>query len=49
MDYDYDRYCEILQLLMESSWIDHDAPVRGENISDYPEVKIIFEIGRAHV
>lgn len=43
MDYDYERYCEILQALMEAAWIDRDELVRGEDISDIPEVKIIFD------
>lgn len=43
MDYDYDRYCEILQNLMEDSWRDPDDLEIGRNISDDPEVKIIFD------
>ena len=43
MDYDYEKYCEILQELMESAWIDRDNLERGEDISDIPEVKIFFE------
>lgn len=43
MDYDYERYCEILQALMEAAWIDRDDLVRGEDISDIPEIKIIFD------
>lgn len=43
MDYDYELYCEILQALMESAWIDRDDLVRGEDISDIPEIKIIFD------
>ncbi len=43
MDYDYERYCEIVQAFMEAAWIDRDELVRGEDISDIPEVKIMFE------
>lgn len=43
MDYDYDRYCEILQNFMEDSWRDPDDLEIGRNISDDPEVKIIFD------
>jgi len=43
MDYDYELYCEILQAFMEAAWIDRDELVRGEDISDMPEVKIIFD------
>jgi hypothetical protein len=43
MDYDYNRYCEILQNLMEVAWIDRDNLEIGEDISDIPAVKIIFD------
>jgi hypothetical protein len=43
MDYDYELYCEILQVFMEDARIDRDELVRGEDISDIPEVKIIFD------
>ena len=43
MEYDFDRYCEILQAFMESAWIDRDELEIGEDISDFPEVKIIFD------
>lgn len=43
MDYDYERYCEILQALMEGAWIDRDNLWIGDDISDIPEVKIIFD------
>ena len=43
MDYDYERYCEILQNLMEAAWIDRDNLEIGEDISDIPAVKIIFD------
>ena len=43
MDYDYDRYCQILQAFMETSLYDPDDLEIGVNISDDPEVKIIFD------
>jgi len=43
MDYDYARYCEILKELMEVAWIDRDELEIGEDISDIPAVKIIFD------
>ena len=43
MDYDYSRYCEILQNLMETAWIDRDELEIGEDISDIPAIKIIFD------
>ena len=44
MDYDYQRFEQILTLLLESAWIDHDEEqVIGEDVSDQPEVKIIFD------
>jgi hypothetical protein len=44
MDYDYQRYDQILKLLLESAWIDHDEEQEiGEDVSDQPEVKIIFD------
>lgn len=43
MDYDYERYCEILQAFMETSWRDPDDLMIGVDISDDPEVKIIFD------
>jgi hypothetical protein len=44
MDYDYQRYNQILQLLLESAWMDHDEEQEiGEDVSDQPEVKIIFD------
>jgi hypothetical protein len=42
-DYDYDRYQLVLGNLLESMWRDPDNLVVGENISDIPEVKIIFD------
>jgi len=44
MDYDYQRFEQILTLLLESAWIDHDEEQEiGEDVSDQPEVKIIFD------
>ena len=44
MDYDYQRYDQILKLLLEHAWIDHDEEQEiGEDVSDQPEVKIIFD------
>jgi hypothetical protein len=42
-DYDYNRYEEILLKFLDSMWRDPDDLQRGENISDMPEVKIMFE------
>jgi hypothetical protein len=42
-DYDYSRYEQILLKLLDSMWRDDENLVRGENISDIPEVKIMFE------
>ena len=43
LDYDYDKYIEIVTNILESAWIDRDDLVRGEDISDLPEVKVIFD------
>jgi len=43
MDYDYSRYEYILVEMLKSSWRDPDDLVIGEDISDLPEVKIIFD------
>lgn len=43
MDYDFERYCFLLQTLMEASYRDPDDLVIGENISDISPVKIIFD------
>ena len=40
---DYNRYNEIIQKLLDSMWRDVDDLRIGENISDVPEVKIIFD------
>jgi len=42
-DYDYQRYEEILIAMLQSMWRDADSLEIGENISDIPEVKIIFD------
>ena len=42
-DYDYNRYEKILKHMLETMWRDEEDLVRGENISDIPEVKIMFE------
>ena len=42
-DYDYNRYESILLKLLDSMWRDEDNLSRGENISDIPEIKIMFE------
>jgi len=42
-EYDYGRYEKILLALLESMWRDPDDLTIGENISDQPEVKIIFD------
>ena len=42
-DIDYDRYDEILQHMLDGMWRDPDNLEIGEDISDIPEVKIIFD------
>jgi len=42
-DYDYNRYEMILKQLLDAMWRDEENLERGENISDIPEVKIMFE------
>ena len=42
MDYDYSRYEEILIEMLKTSWRDPDDLEIGRDISDIPEVKIIF-------
>ena len=39
----YDRYNQILELLLSGSWRDPDDLEIGRDISDVPEVKIIFD------
>lgn len=43
MEYDYERYQLILLELLKSSWRDPDDLEIGRDISDVPEVKIIFD------
>ena len=43
MEYDYARYEELITLLMKASWRDSDDLEIGRDISDHPEVKIIFD------
>jgi hypothetical protein len=43
MDYDYGLYKSIIVSLMEASWRDPDDLEIGRDISDIPEVKIIFD------
>ena len=43
MDYDYARYDEILTKMLEGSHRDPDDLEIGRDISDQPEVKIIFD------
>jgi len=43
MEYDYDRYQKILYELLQASWRDPEDLEIGRDISDIPEVKIIFD------
>ena len=43
MSYDYERYDEVILKMLEVMWRDPDALEIGEDISDLPEVKIIFD------
>jgi hypothetical protein len=43
MEYDYNRYEELIIMLMEASWRDPEDLEIGRDISDQPEVKIIFD------
>ena len=43
MDYDYQRYEQIVIELLKASWRDSDDLEIGRDISDHPEVKIIFD------
>ena len=38
-----ERIDKVLQYLVDTMWYDEDDLEIGENISDYPEVKIIFD------
>jgi hypothetical protein len=42
-EYDYARYEKMLTLMLEGSWRDPDDLEIGRDISDLPEVKIIFD------
>ena len=42
-DYDYSRYNKILLAMLEAMWRDPDDLEIGRDISDLPEVKIIFD------
>ena len=43
-EYDYQRFDQIIKLLLESAWIRHDEELEiGEDVSDQKEVKIIFD------
>lgn len=43
MEYDYERYQQIILELLKGSWRDPDDLEIGRDISDIPEVKIIFD------
>jgi hypothetical protein len=43
MDYDYVKYDEMLRRHLDEMWRDEEALEIGENISDIPEIKIIFD------
>ena len=43
MDYEYSRYEQIILEMLKSSWRDPDDLEIGRDISDLPEVKIIFD------
>ena len=43
MDYDYVKYDEMLQRHLDEMWRDEEALEIGENISNIPEIKIIFD------
>ena len=42
-EYDYQRFDLIIEHMLDSMWRDADELEIGENISDLPEVKIIFD------
>ena len=42
-DYDYSRYNKVLLAMLEAMWRDPDDLEIGRDISDLPEVKIIFD------
>lgn len=43
MEYDYERYQQILTEMLKTSWREPDDLEIGRDISDIPEVKIIFD------
>jgi hypothetical protein len=43
MDYDYVKFDEMLHRHLDEMWRDEEALEIGENISDIPEIKIIFD------
>ena len=43
MDYDYVKFDEMLRRHLDEMWRDEENPTIGENISDSPEIKIIFD------
>jgi hypothetical protein len=43
MDYEYSRYEQIIVEMLKSSWRNPDDLDIGRDISDLPEVKIIFD------
>lgn len=43
MDYDYERYYDILTTILKDAQPEQEDLVIGENISTMPEVKIIFD------
>ena len=42
-DSDYELYYSVMQKFLNVMWRDPDEPTIGENISDIPEIKIIFD------
>jgi len=42
MAYDFDRYSEIVEVLLGSAWRDSENPTIGEDVSDFPEIKVMF-------
>ena len=42
-DYDHEKYTEVIQKFLDVMWRDPEELVIGENISDIPEIKIIFD------
>jgi hypothetical protein len=43
MDYDYVKFDEMLRRHLDEMWRDEERLEIGENISDIPEIKIIFD------